>query len=261
MKKAMLAASLVLALSLAAQAQVTFEYEKKKPNSTLKVQFGYPNPYYGPGFVGDLWGGTVHFGVTHNFYGYGWPGSGYGYGYGYGPAYSPYMSPYYYGTPRYRYSDPLAEPVGTPLLPPPPARPVADRSAEFEVARRIEEGLKRFKAADYKAARDEFRGAVAADTSSASAQAHFALALSAVADHKNADKALRGAAERAPFGKIDVTSLFKDEKEKARVLGLLAKVTGDGALAAAWLHALAGDPAKLKALAEKDAAAKKLQVQ
>ncbi len=268
MRKAILTGALLALMAVAAEAQVRVEYDKRSRNSSLRVTwdggyysgygFGYGSGFgyssgFAPGFVGSFGGGTLAFGTRHYLpYGPGWSRYGTGfawrwpqgsYSYYSGPVYPYYYAPYTVMD----YAPPRAIVAGGPA--PNPA---------LAVAREIEEGRGKFKAGDYRGAVDAFRAAVVADISSASSQAWFALGLAAAGDFRNADKALRAAAGGAPFGEIDLKDLFKDGRERDRVLGVLGRVSGDGALAAAWVRMLAGDPAPLRKLAEKDGDAKKL---
>lgn len=134
----------------------------------------------------------------------------------------------------------------------------ASRLSEITSARDIEVGLRRLKSGDYRGAVDSFRAAVIEQPQDGSAKAHFALGLVIVGDGKNADRSLRAAAELGSFGKIAVNSMFKDEKERDRIVGSLGRISGEGALAAAWVQSLAGEPGRLRQLAERDPVAKKL---
>ena len=213
--------------------------------------FGYPGyvSYYPVGF-GYNGGGSP---LAGSFAGTPTDGafySGFGmYSYGtmpglYGGA--PYRSPYYRPPNSDYYPGPM------------PSGGAADRMPELASSKEIEVGRLRFKAGDYKGALDEFRSAVVSDTSSGGAQAHFAIALVVTGDGRNADKALRAAVDRGALGKIDFTGLFAGEKERLRVMTSLSKVSGDGALSAAYALSVMGDAGPLKKLAEKDAVAKKL---
>ena len=118
---------------------------------------------------------------------------------------------------------------------------------------------RRLKAGDYRGAVDDFRSAVAAHTDSPLAQAWFAVALSIAGDGKNADKALRAAAASdVPSERISLADGFRDERERVRVIVALARVTGEGSLAAAFALDRIGEPARLKQLADKDPAARQL---
>jgi hypothetical protein len=254
-KKIMLSAVLLAVMAVAAEAQIYVEYHRKTSHSSLTVTYssgygcgyGYGGYGYGSGYGYPGYSGTYG-GATYAYTPYG--GWGYGYGpytpYGYGSAYG---GGYHYGrVPRMDYS---------PTLPAPAPHGVSDRTHELVADKNIEEGRRRFRAGDYRGALDSFRSALTTDLANGSAQAWFALALAVTGDGKNADKALRGAAPLAPF-KVDLKDAFKDERERTRVMALLARMTGDGALTAAWAQSLAGDPARLKAMAEKDPVAKKL---
>jgi hypothetical protein len=264
MKKILLSGALVTLMAVAAQAQVVLTYSRQTRESTLNITFS-GGSYYGYGFGGSFGypGGAFTYysaglGVPANgmpmtspYPLYGPPGSFYsGYGlYSYGTPYGLYGGGYRspYGRPPIEESLPLpVQPTGA-----------AERMEKMASAKEIEVGRLRFRAGDYKGAVDQFRLAVLADPSG-SAQAHFAVALVVTGDFKNADKALRAAAERAPFGKIDFSDLFPSEKEKSRVTAALAKVSGDGTLAAAFALAAIGSPEPLKKAAEKEPLAKKL---
>lgn len=271
MKKCLLSGAFLVLMAVAAQAQVTFQYNRQTSNSSLTITYssGYYYGYgggssFGPGLVGNFGGGTFAFGVRHVFpsdFGYG----GYAYGYGFPGTYVP--GSYYAGGGLYSYGTPPGlyggrgfvrrTPVSDYYPGPLRAGPVTERGSEFASAREIEEGKRRFRAADYRGAVDEFRAAVTAHTENPLAQAYFGLALAVAGDHKNADKALRGAAEHVGTGKIDFKAMFRDDKERSRVQGALSKAP-DGSLGAAWALSLLGEPDRLKKLAEKDVAARNL---
>jgi hypothetical protein len=244
-----LAGILVLLMAAAARAQTGPEQDGKNrrpPVRIITIGGGHYGYGYGYGYGG--WFGGPRPCLPYSYGG----ASAYGFSYA-----SPFGGYTYYSGPVtppgyawYRCSD-YAPP---PVIVPRPAEPTPVSVS----AREIEEGRRLFKAADYKGAVDAFREAVVADVDNASAQAWFALALAVTGDYRNADKALRAAAERAPFGKVDLKDLFRDAKERARILDILAKGAGEGTLTGAWVRALEGDPAGLKQRAEKDAAARKL---
>lgn len=120
------------------------------------------------------------------------------------------------------------------------------------------DGLRRIKEADYRGAVDSFRTAVIESEGSVRATAHFALGLILMGDGRNADKALRAAVELGALEKIEVASLFKDEKEATRVKKCLGAMNADGLLAAAWVESQAGLPERLVRLSEKDPVARRL---
>jgi len=195
-------------------------------------------------------------------YGYAGQGGPFAYSYG-GPAYysDPYGGGYYYGGGGYRYRGAFSRPYAATEVAGPVNRtgPVADRLPEFNSAREIEEGRRRLKSGDYKGAVDDFRSAVAAHTESPLAQAWFAVALVIAGDGRNADKALRAAAAAGlPSDKLSLADAFHDEKERVRVIVALARITGEGGLAAAYALDRLGEPVRLKQLAEKDPAARQL---
>lgn len=129
---------------------------------------------------------------------------------------------------------------------------------ESKSSRQIEEGRKRVKAGDYRGALDAFRAAVIADTEDDLAQAYFALGLILIGDGRNSDKALRSAVQAGFSGPLEVKGLWKDERERTRVLEVLGRIVGEGELTAAWTLFLLGEPVFLKRLAAKDAIARKL---
>ncbi len=184
-----------------------------------------------PGF-GTVWGGAGGYYGTGGYGGF--PGTGWG--------------ERYYGRPV-----PPAAGVAGPLP------PSIDRAPSGIASREIEEGRRRFRTADYRGALDGFRSAVAATPDDPVAQAWFAVALIAAGEGKNADKAIRAAAAGglAP-GALSLDGLFRDEKERVRVIVSLAKVGPEGGLAAAYALSLAGEPVRLRQLSEKDAAARRL---
>ena len=230
----------------------------------------------------SYWGGSWHAGS-----GIGWGGGyGYGYGWGYGGSFAVAGDGYglYYSGPAYGWSgggsavapgvaaaDPTPgwgpwgaygpyrrawmPPVTSYSIPPRAAarapEPPLPRSA-------LDEGRRRFRLADYKGALDGFREAVVADGKDGAAEAHFALGLAVSGDHKNADKALRSALSHGYAGGIDVASLAKDEKERAKLASQLLKAP-ESALAASWALAGLGRAERLDALSAKDAQLKKLK--
>jgi hypothetical protein len=285
-KKHLLAGALVLGMAVAAEAQIYVDYTKKTSHGsfTLSYSSGYGYGYgygyggygysggFGPGFVGRVGGGTLAFGVRHvlpydfGYGGYYGPGYGevYGYPFGYAPGtYYAGGGIYSYGTPPGLYGGYRGHPALRPPVsdhfpgPAPRATPgVSDRAHEYASAKEIEDGRRRFRMGDYRGALDEFRAAIVAHPENPLAQAYFAVALAVTGDGKHADKALRAAAEKVPFGKVEL--IFANDKERGRVLGLLAKTAGDGVLAAAFAASSLGEPERLKRLADKDPAAKKL---
>ncbi|HUR38132.1 MAG TPA: hypothetical protein VM222_01510 [Planctomycetota bacterium] len=224
----------------------------------------YGNPGYGNSGTAP-WGGGVGSGYgTGTGYAYS-PASGYfwgsnchrpyypfcGYGYGYGGSYG--GSPGYGGEEWLRGSPAdAASAAGAPA-------PAAPRSPEAASAREEEEGRRRFRSGDYRAALDAFRAAVAAHPGRPAAQAWFAVGLVTLGEGRNADKALRSAAAAGLVpGALSLDGLFRDDKERVRVIVMLAKVESEGGLAAAYALALAGEPVRLKQLAEKDPVARQL---
>jgi hypothetical protein len=250
MKNAVLSIAFLALMAAAAQAQVTFEYSRQNRNSSFSVTYssGYGYGGYG-GYGGYSYGGLGYgSGLLYGGYGFGSPllyGGSYGGG--------------YYGGYRYRGSWGRPSAATEVAGPAPRSGPVADRVPEFTAAREIEEGRRRLKAGDYRGAVDDFRSAVAAHTDSPLAQAWFAVALAIAGDGKNADKALRAAAASGvPSERISLADGFRDEQERVRVIVALARVTGEGSLAAAFALDRIGEPARLKQLADKDPAARQL---
>jgi hypothetical protein len=215
---------------------------------------GYTGGYgYGYGGGGGWYGGGNRPGLTLGYPGFGslWGGYGGYYGYGSGGYYpGAWGSEGYFG--RAHAEAATAGPV-------PPAQPAIDRSSPGTSLREIEEGRRRFRMGDYRGAVDSFRSAVAATTDSSVAQAWFAVSLIALGDGHNADKALRSAVQSGlPPASVSLEGLFRDEKERVRLIVALAKVGTEGGLAAAYVLSLSGEPVRLKQLAEKDPAARLL---
>ena len=267
MKKCLLPAALVMGLAAAAPAQVTIDYSRHDRNSSLRIR--YSSGYSYGGFYTGFGGGYYAYGAGYNSY-YGPDGFNYSFYHGYlytnGPSIYGYGSgPYSYmggygGVGTYRpgtFSRPSASAdAAGPLT---RTAPVSDRVTEFAAAREIEEGRRRLKTGDYRSAVDQFRASVAAHPESAIAQAWFAVALSISGDGRNADKALKAAvADGLDVEKMSLADAFLDDKERAKVTAALAKTGAEGGLSAAFALSLAGDPAKLKQLAEKDPVARKL---
>jgi len=248
-KKSLLSAAVVLLTAAVAHAQVIVVDPADR-----RILRGTRTGYYG-------WGGA---GIG----GYTWGGTGTGYsGFGGGYYDGPWLAGYgslYGGAGYYGYGTRggwLTRPSASADAAGPLPRngPVADRMAEFASAREIEEGRTRLRMGDYRGAVDGFRAAVAAHTENPVAQAWFAVALAIVGDGKNADKALKAAAEAGvPVDKLTLADGFRDEKERVRVIVALAKTSGDGTLAAAFALSLAGEGVRLKQLSEKDPVARRL---
>jgi hypothetical protein len=220
---------------------------------------GYSGGYgygYGCGYGGAWWTGGCRPGFITGYPGFGtiWGGCGgyYGYGSGYGGYYPGYgEGDPYYGHPYYGTAA-AAGPRSAPA-------PAVDRTPQGTALREIEEGRRRFRSGDYRAALDSFRSAVVATPDYPVAQAWFAVSLIAAGDGRNADKAIRAAAAGGLSpGALSLDGLFRDEKERVRMIVALAKTGSDGSLAAAYALFLAGEPARLKQMAEKDPGARRL---
>lgn len=187
--------------------------------------------------------------------GFGYPGFGTGSYFGYGGYYGGSYGGYY----GYEGEGYLGVPNASATVAGPAPQPALPRSPLAVSSREIEEGRRRFRSADYKGAVDSFRAAVVAATEYPVAQAWFAVALIAAGDGRNADKAIRSAAASGlPPGALSLDGLFRDEKERVRLIVALAKTGTEGGLAAAYALSLAGEPVRLKQLSEKDPAAKRL---
>ncbi|MBV8881794.1 MAG: hypothetical protein JO332_17685 [Planctomycetaceae bacterium] len=203
-----------------------------------------------PGFGGPAlygWGGPCRPGFVAGYPGVGLFWGGYcGRGAG---GYGPWNGDGY-------FSRPFASATAAgPVLTSPPL----DRTPQGAASRELEEGRRRFREGDYAGAVDAFRSAVVASTENPALQAWFAVSLIAVGDGRNADKALRSAAASGlSVGAVAPAGLFRDDKERVRMIVALAKVGSEGGLAAAYVLSLAGEPARLKQLAEKDATARRL---
>jgi hypothetical protein len=272
-KKSVLTGALIALLAVAAQAQVAPNDPGESRRGSFR--FGSPRGYgpgYGYGYGYGYGGGWSPYPGSGLFYGYP-PGCGYSYGngssvYSFGGSMSYAYGGYlpggvggYGGGGYYGYPGGLSRPTAAVDVagPVPRPAPVADRLPEFASSRQIEEGRRRFRMGDYRGAADEFRAAVIAQTDNALAQAWFALTLVITGDGKNADKALRAAAGSGfPADRIGLADLFRDDKERARVVAGLSKVGSDGSLTAAYALSLAGDSARLKQIAEKDPVARLL---
>lgn len=244
-KKPLLTALLLAFLAVSAEAQVYVEYQRRTRQSSLRVVFrgGYDGGY-GYAFPGRH--GTFYF---HPF-GYRLVGhDGFLSGVG-GPGIIWYEGPAY---PLWA-AGPFVESPARSLL----SGGSREPSPALASDRQIEEGRRRFRSGDYRGAVEAFRGAVTADPEAPVPKAWFALALVVVGESRNADKALRAAAEHPSFAGIELGGAFRDERERDRLLGLLSEAAEEGSLAAAWVLFLQGRPGPLRALAEKDPVAKRL---
>lgn len=258
MGKCLAAAILAVMVAGIAEGQTSVPPQEKRPRP-IRIVIG------GGGWCGG--GGGYGYGPVYGGFPGGYrpvppppPGcwSGLGYGYSIGSSFGGFT--YYYG--------PVAAPYGGgygwgyPAAPaPPPAASEPGRAKMSPVLaseKAVEEGRRRLKEGNYRGAVESFREAVTTDLSNTAPQAWFALSLAVTGDYRNADKALRSAAEGAPIEKIDFRSLFRDGREYERIRTVLAAGPGEGSLAVAWILALDGDPARLKRMAEKDAVARKL---
>lgn len=255
------AALTILGLALAAGPVLAQEIQPgtvvQRRGSTGTGGYTYGNSGYlsGTGYSGGYssgwgYGRGCRPGFIVGYPGFGtiWGGAGGYYGYGGYPG--------YWGGEGY-YGGPFG--TATAAGPAMPAQPAVDRSPRMTASRELEEGRRRFRAADYRGAVDSFRSAVVATTDDPVVQAWFAVSLIAAGDGRNADKALRSAAASGlPSGALSLEGLFRDEKERVRMIVALAKAGPEGSLAAAYALSLAGEPVRLKQLAEKDPAAKGL---
>ncbi|HZE95630.1 MAG TPA: hypothetical protein VE981_01255 [Planctomycetota bacterium] len=234
---------------------------------STSVTGGYAYPGYG------TWGGGYGSGYATGT-GYGWsPASGWGYGGGcrpgfitgypgFGAVWAGYRSGWggYYGGYGYYGRDPwFGMPSAEATVAGPATAPAVDRSPGVAAVREMQEGRRRFHAGDYRGALDSFRSGVVATPDDAVAQAWFAVALMAAGDGRNADKALRAAAAAGLRpGSLSLDGVFRDDKERVRMIVAFAKQGGDGSLAASYALSLAGEPVRLRQLAEKDPVAKQL---
>jgi hypothetical protein len=265
LKKLLLTGAMLTLMAVAAEAQINLQYTRQTSNSTLSISYS-SGVGYGYGFGYGYGYGYGPYGFSRTSYSAGIFGADGGYsivsgGPGLGDSswvggYSPYAGlGGGYSYPHHRFRRPF---LGSDFTLPVAASPLPDSNGELPSVKEIEEGRRRFKAADYRGAVDLFRQAVVLDTSSGLAQAWFSLGLAVTGDYRNAEKALRAAADRAPFGALHLREAFRDEKERSRVVLQLSKVTGEGSLSAAYALWSAGEPERLKQLAEKDPLAKKL---
>ncbi len=262
-----IALAALLAFSTLAQAQSEPQPRRTITSSTTsRYGYGYPGTgSWGSGVCSGYGTGTGY--AYSRASGYSWghpprngcglryPGWGLGWGYGLGGG-------YYGGYSGYWGQDGLYDrPYGAASVAGPmaPSAPAVDRSPEMASAREMEEGRRRFRSGDYRGAVDAFRSAVAAHPESPVAQAWFAVGLSALGEGRNADKALRSAAGGGLVsGALSLEGMFRDDRERVRLIVALAKVGPEGGLTAAYVLALSGEPVRLKQIAEKDPVARLL---
>jgi hypothetical protein len=265
LKKLLLTGAMLALMAVAAEAQIGIQYTRQTSNSTLSISYS-SGVGYGYGFGYGYGYGYGPYGFSQTSYSAGIFGASGGYsivsgGPGLGDSswvggYSPYSGMgggYNYN--RHRFRRPF---LGSDFTLPVAPSGMPDSSGELPSVMEIEEGRRRFRTGDYRGAVDLFRQAVVLDGSSGLAQAWFSVGLAVMGDYRNAEKALRAAADRAPFGALHLRDAFRDDKERSRVVGQLTKVSGEGSLSAAFVLWLVGEPERLKALAEKDPSAKKL---
>jgi hypothetical protein len=262
MKTIALAGLALLSLIAVAQAQATVT-----TSTTSHYGSGYPGTgSWGSGVNSGYGTGTgyAYSPASGYFWGYPWrrpcggryPGYGLGYGWGAGFGGSYYGGYSGYGGQEGLFDHPFgAASTAGPMTP----APAVDRSPEMASARELEEGRRRFRSGDYRAAVDSFRSAVAAHPENPVAQAWFAVGLIALGEGRNADKALRSATGGGlASGAVSLEGMFRDDKERVRLIVALAKVGSEGSLASAYALALSGEPVRLKQLAEKDPVARQL---
>ena len=288
MKHVLLTLVLASVPAAAADAQVQLDYTKRTRHGTLRFSiggshysgygFGYGYGSFGPGFVGNVGGGTLTFGVRHQFPAtHAYPGYG-GYGFSYGTpgnSHSYYSGPVYPGVYGYASSyrgygrsfgtmsrnSAETVPYPHPSAPRGPSRPASGSvgpTRDFTAVKEISEGRKLFKIGNYNGALDKFRSAVIAHTENGPVQVHFGIALAVTGDFINADKALRLVAQHSPLPKVDLSGLFKHERERDKIMKRLSKGKNPGTLSLAYLQYLIGNDQALKKLAEKDDAARNL---
>ena len=102
----------------------------------------------------------------------------------------------------------------------------AERANRLRMHEDVEEGIRRFRAADYRGAVDAFRKAFLVSTDEGLLQLWLGLALAGSGDFRNAEKAIRGAFETLNPAEglgIDLPASFRDPSEESRFLGMLAK--------------------------------------
>jgi hypothetical protein len=236
-KKFALAATLVIFMAVAAEAQITVTYTRQTSHSRLTL---------------SNQGGS--------YYNYGYGGYGYGYGGTYrsavGPgvvagAYHPWGAGYSYGYPGSSYSY-YSGPV-RPVMDYYPGVPRSERSPENVTSLLLDQARKRIRMGDYRGAVDDVRSAVVADPAGGRSEAWFALALAIAGEGRVADKALRAALGHGFKGRLELQ--LRDKKEEARIAAALLKADGE---ATAYALSLLGQPEKLEKLAEKNTALKPL---
>lgn len=255
MKTFALAATLVLFMALAAEAQISITYTRQTSNSRLTVNFS-GGSFHSYGYGG--YGGFSSSGISYGGAGYGVSSGVYGYGGYYRSAvapgvaagmYHPYGAGYSYGYPGYGY---YSGPV-RPIMDYSPAVPRPERAPENVSNVLLDQARKRLKFGDYKGAVDDIRNAVVSDPAGGTSEAWFAVALAIAGEARVADKALKAALSHGFKGRLELQ--LRDKREEARISTALGKL--DGA-AAAYALSLLGQPEKLDALAAKEPALKAL---
>jgi hypothetical protein len=248
-KKSVLAASLVILMAVAAEAQISITYTRQTSNSRLTVRFSggsfHSYGYGGASFTGIGYGGASY-GYSSGVFGYGSYRSAVAPGVVAG-MYHPYGGGTYFGYPGYTYYSGAARPIMDYSPAPPP------RTGENLNSALLDQGRKRVRYGDYRGAVDDIRAAVVGDPAGGVSEAWFAVALVLAGDARNADKAMRAALGHGFKGRLDVQ--LRDRRETQRVTGALAKLAGESA---AYTLSLLGQDEKLAALAEKDASLKPL---
>ncbi|MBI4564342.1 MAG: hypothetical protein HY716_06585 [Planctomycetes bacterium] len=200
--------------------------------------------------------------VRHVYLLYWGPGAGW-FGYDepiFGDGYYPF------GLYRPRYPGLFRSDSGTERLPAERSTPTSAAHVNaLAVESLLKEGLETWRAAGPAEALAVFKRAVATDTSHGLAQVHMALALLAVGDGWNADKAIRSAADLMGdleiAASIDLRAVFRSSKEAAKFIsGVEGKAEDGRSLTAGLVYLLLGEKAKASAVwsARKEPAAERL---
>ncbi|MBI2898939.1 MAG: hypothetical protein HYY17_02030 [Planctomycetes bacterium] len=235
MKKWMLTGALAIGILLAAEsaapAQIVVEYRDQSGRGTIVLRT-YGGYYYGCGYY---WSTPYYGGPYYT----GWTGARF-----YRPA---YWEPYTATRPVvYPRSDVTTAPVSS------------ERLRKARMHKDVEEGMRRFKAADWRGAVDAFREAFLADTDSGAMQFYLGLALTGAGDLRNAEKAFRGAFESLKPEEALAVELPKLLRDAAKfeasaapsplAAGVVAFLLGKKDAARAELGKAKDDPAARKLL-------------
>lgn len=255
MKTVILAAVMVVVAASVADAQVDFRYRREGRNYRLDIRYSSGGCGYGYGYGPRFSGFTYTTGGSSYYSGSGYyGGSYYGGAWGYASGARAYTGwrPYSTGT---GYADYVA--MNYAAVRRAQVHGVPERLQRLALDRHIDAGMKRWQAADYAGALASFKEAVGTDTSSGLAQVCMGLALVAVGDARNAEKAVAGGIETLDPSAIDLKAMFRDAKEHGRFSAALERV-GPLTGALGWLLLGERDKARVRAADVQGPAAKHL---